>query len=306
MKVLAPKTALHLSNENQAKPDALLADPLLQRAADIALATPESILSDVTSWHGHIPFAQALVALARPRLIVELGVHKGDSFRGFTDAMARYGVEGKAFGVDTWLGDEHAGDYDGNAIFQEVNERNEPYSAFSKLVRKTFDEAVADFADGSIDLLHIDGLHTYEAVQHDFETWKPKLSDRCIVLFHDTVVHRDDFGVFRFWNEIRTSWPSFNFPHSNGLGVIYSEEGVNADTRAFFRLLRRADSDGISAAARIRWGKASCSTASAAPSLGSCRTRLPSPRAIRRSGCRSRRRNTDRSAARCGCRRSAV
>lgn len=232
-----------LANGRRNEPGSLLKDPLLQRVVDIALATPESILSDVTSWHGHVPFAQALVALARPRLVVELGVHKGDSYRAFTSAIARYEVGGKAFGVDTWQGDEHAGGYDGDAILREVNERNVPYAAFSQLLRKTFDEAAADFADASIDLLHIDGLHTYEAVKHDFETWQPKLSDRSIVLFHDTVVHRGDFGVFRFWDEIKTSWPSFNFPHSNGLGVIYSEDGINQDTRAFFRLLRNISED---------------------------------------------------------------
>lgn len=229
-----------LAKDRRGESDPLLKDPLLQRVLEIALAAPHSILSDVTSWHGHVPFAQALVALARPRLVVELGVHKGDSYRAFTSAMARYEVDGRAFGVDTWQGDEHAGNYDGNAILREVSERNAPYAAFSQLLQKTFDEAATDFADGSIDLLHIDGLHTYEAVRHDFETWRPKLSERGIALFHDTVVRRDDFGVFRFWDEVKDSWPSFNFRHSNGLGVLYPENGLNEDARAFLRLLKRS------------------------------------------------------------------
>ena len=72
---------------------------------------------------------------------------------------------------------QHVGFY-GEEVYETLQRYHDKrYGAFSRLVRSTFDEAVGYFTDGSIDLLHIDGVHTYESVQHDFETWLPKLSE---------------------------------------------------------------------------------------------------------------------------------
>jgi len=84
----------------------------------------------------------------------------------------------------------------------------------------TFDEAFNVFKDKSIDLLHIDGLHTYDAVKRDFKTWLPKLSDRSVVIIHDTTVKEEGYGVWKFWEEISNDYLSFSFEHGYGLGIL--------------------------------------------------------------------------------------
>lgn len=173
-----------------------------------------------SAWHGHVPFAHWLVSTLRPRLVVELGTYAGVSYAAFCNAVLRNGLETQCFAVDTWQGDAHAGACP-EAVFEELASFNaRHFAGFSTLLRRRFDDAVAEFADGSIDLLHIDGFHSYEAVHHDFETWRPKLSPRAVVLFHDVAVRERGFGVWRFWDEITQGREHVTFLHAFGLGVL--------------------------------------------------------------------------------------
>jgi hypothetical protein len=137
----------------------------------------------------------------------------------FCQANARLSIPAKCFAVDTWEGDAHAGRYAGS-IFQDVKHLNQRYEAFSTLLRGTFDEALPQFQDGTVDLLHIDGFHTYEAVSKDFNSWLPKMSKRGVVLYHDTEVRDRDFGVWRLWAELSLRYPHFDFTHGHGLGLL--------------------------------------------------------------------------------------
>lgn len=152
---------------------------------------------------------------------VELGTHSGNSYFAFCQSVVEAGLSTKCYAVDTWQGDEHAGQYSDD-IYAGVNEyNNEHYVKFSQLLRMTFDDAISCFEEKSIELLHIDGLHTYEAVRHDFESWLPKLAPGAVVMFHDTNVHERDFGVWKLWEELQAEYPNnLEFFHSHGLGVL--------------------------------------------------------------------------------------
>jgi glycosyltransferase involved in cell wall biosynthesis len=183
-----------------------------------SFAVPRDFVA--SAWIEHAPFAFWIVEALKPRRLVELGTYAGFSYLAFCQAVRRSALDTACVAIDTWEGDVHSGRYGPNVLRGLRRRHDRKYGAFSRLIQSTFDGANPDFADRSIDLLHIDGLHTYEAVKHDFETWLPKLSDRAVVLFHDSNVRNVDFGVFRLWEELQTRFPGFEFRHGFGLGVL--------------------------------------------------------------------------------------
>ena len=205
---------------------------------------PEQIPS--SAWLEHGRFAFWLVATHRPQIIVELGTHSGYSYFTFCHAVQRSNIGARCFAeFDHWQGDEHANFYT-NEVYEEVSAVNDRhYSGFSQLIRSTFDEACKHFEDGSIDLLHIDGRHFYDDVVHDFQSWLPKMSENGIILFHDINVRERNFGVYRFWSELKATYPSFEFFHGYGLGVL----GVGKSLPDVVKALFSGSSDTVVASA---------------------------------------------------------
>jgi hypothetical protein len=186
-----------------------------------------------SAWLEHAPFAFWLVDAIRPAVIAELGTHNGFSYFVFCESIVRLGLTTRTLALDSWQGDEHAGFY-GAEVFENVTAINESdYSSFSTLLRGYFDDSLDLIPDGSIDLLHIDGRHGYDDVRHDFEVWRPKLTDRGVVIFHDIAEHQEGFGVWQFWAQVARQFPSFAFDHGHGLGVLAVGNNVPPRLRAF-------------------------------------------------------------------------
>ena len=217
---------------------------LTDAALDPLFWRPSRLGAD-SAWFGHVPFAHWIVTQHRPASIVELGAHNGVSYAAFCEAVVRERIDARALAVDTWQGDEHAGFY-GEDVYADLQRfHDQRYAGFSTLMRATFDDALGYVADGSIDLLHIDGRHRYEDVSHDYATWRAKLSHRGVVLFHDTNVREHDFGVFRLWAELCRAHPSFEFLHGHGLGVLAVGEDVGGTVAALCAMRDPAETNTI-------------------------------------------------------------
>lgn len=173
-------------------------------------------------WAGHKYFVYDFVRNQKPKNIVELGTQRGTSLFSVAQAVKDGQLSTRIFAVDTWKGDKHTGPYN-ETYYQDVQTMKSLYypSLEINLLRTTFDEAVKQFKPNSIDFLHIDGLHTYKAVKHDFTNWLGRVSKNGTVIFHDTNEKREDFGVYRLWAKLKKQYPSFEFLHSHGLGVLF-------------------------------------------------------------------------------------
>ncbi|QOD93247.1 class I SAM-dependent methyltransferase [Chryseoglobus sp. 28M-23] len=189
-----------------------------------------------SAWIEHTPFAYWLMNALRPAVVAELGTHYGFSYFVFSEAARRLGLDTRVFGIDTWQGDDHAGFYS-DEVYNAVAKINKTdYSTVGSLLRCTFDDALDEFEDGSIDLLHIDGRHGFEDVRHDFSTWLPKLSDSGVIIMHDIAARRPGFGVWQYWEEILREYPSaFGFEHGFGLGVVPVGHHQRPELEGFFR-----------------------------------------------------------------------
>lgn len=184
-------------------------------------------------WSGHRLFAYDLIANIKPSNIVELGSFYGCSMFAFAQAVKDLNLDTKLYAVDLWevfdKFTEHDYQEDVYSAFLQIREQCYARQDI-EMMKMSFDQAIDHIEDRSIDILHIDGSHFYEDVKHDFETWRYKLKDDAVILFHDIgdeVINGAIMGSHTYWNELKQqySW-TMEFDFSCGLGILFTSSNL--------------------------------------------------------------------------------
>jgi predicted O-methyltransferase YrrM len=155
----------------------------------------------------------ALVARHRPGVVVEIGTYRGGSFY----ALCRV-ADARATLVSV---DLPGGPFGGGYTEQELQamrgygrrSQSLHFVPFNSHDLSTRDAAVNLLGGRPVDLLMIDGDHTYEGVRRDFELYAPLVGDGGLIAFHDILPHPrvPSCEVDIFWNEIKGRYRHVEF-----------------------------------------------------------------------------------------------
>jgi len=146
-----------------------------------------------------------VLAARTPEVILEIGTASGGSLFLFTRIAAR---DALLISVDL-PGGKYGGGY--------PSWRAPLYKSFARPAqkiallradshdRRTVERVSALLGGRPVDLLFIDGDHSYEGVKSDFEMYSPLVRSGGVIAFHDIVPGResDVGGVPRFWKETK-------------------------------------------------------------------------------------------------------
>jgi len=168
-----------------------------------------------------------IIGSAKPRAILEIGTSQGGTLFLFTRVASD---DALLITIDLPSPPLGAGYLPWRAILyrsfalgkQEIRLiRSDSHSA------QTRSQVLGLLGARKVDVLFIDGDHSYEGVKRDFEMYSPLVAKGGIVAFHDIAPGRpeDVGGVPRFWNEVKGRYNSQEFVENldqggSGIGVL--------------------------------------------------------------------------------------
>jgi hypothetical protein len=179
-----------------------------------------------TAWSGHKAFAYWLVHYLQPKTTVELGVDYGYSLFCLSELKI-----GKVYGFD--LFDASQGYSSGSDTYDVVMKFKQEHNYDNvEIIKGDYTESVKTWTK-PIQILHIDGDHSYEGCKRDFDSWSPLVEDDGIILMHDVKSQHWSGSVGKVFDEVE-GWHKGYFNESEGLGVLVKDKKILDDIKSNF------------------------------------------------------------------------
>jgi predicted O-methyltransferase YrrM len=169
----------------------------------------------------------------KPQVAVEIGSARGKSACYVGTALKQNG-SGHLYAVDphtttSWNDSNSVNTFDimrANLAALDLND--------TVTILRQFSDVAIESVPKPIDMIFIDGDHTYEGVKADWDLYTPHMSQFGWVVFHDTLWdirpdprwQRDDMGVPRFVEELRKSgYPVLTIDKDFGVSLVQTTRG---------------------------------------------------------------------------------
>lgn len=168
--------------------------------------------SQASQGHAELYWLLNKVDAIKPKVVLEIGVHRGFSLKVWQEAWKPK----RMIGVDN----------ETNEFIEGMINSRELKANF--LIADSHDPltlgAVQVYLDeDKVDFLFIDGDHTYQGVKQDFEIYSPLVRKGGIIAFDDMAITDHPLvDVYKFWDEIKDGYKHDSLhADSNGLGILY-------------------------------------------------------------------------------------
>ena len=101
-----------------------------------------------------------------------------------------------------------------------------------EVIKGDYTEAVKTWTE-PIQILHIDGDHSYEGCKRDFDNWSPLVVFGGIILMHDVKSQSWIGSVGKVFDETE-GWYKGHFNESEGLGILVKNVEILKDIKSNF------------------------------------------------------------------------
>jgi len=192
----------------------------------------------------HLPLFYDLVAEAKPKRVVVVGFGDGQAFFTFCQAAKEQNVDCECVAVRRDRPGEREED---DVAWQAGRGYGEEFYGERARFFANAGAALAEVAEGGVDLLLLDDSDSGKEIREDLTAWESKLGPKATVLVHGLGLERQE-GLRAVWDGWVAHRPHAIYPDGLGLGI--AQQSKNAPSSLLLKATEIAEIYAL-AAARI-------------------------------------------------------